>query len=106
MNERKQPIAEDTPVTAEEPAALALSESIRRGDLLGQVMKLSPTDKVALIRYLKHDVGQDEPFRTDEFGRITLNLEMRAAIEKAGHDYEEGRCLTEDAFKQRFSKWL
>ena len=69
-------------------------------------MRLSRPDKVALIAYLKRDIEEDEPFKTDEFGRIMLNKEMREAVHRAEHDFEEGKCLSEDAFQKKFAKWL
>lgn len=74
--------------------------------LLGLVKGLSHPDKVALISYLKKDVGQEEPFRTDEFGRIILTKKMRDAVHLAERDLEEGKCYTESEFKAIFSKWL
>ena len=46
------------------------------------------------------------PFQTDEFGRIALTAEMREDIAKAERDLEDGRCLTEADFKEKFAKWL
>jgi hypothetical protein len=89
-----------------EPLAATLSESVSRSGLLGQVMRLSRPDKIALIAYLKSEIEKDEPFKTDEFGRIMLNKEMREAVRLAERDFEEGRCLSEDAFQKKFSKWL
>ena len=90
----------------QEPAGAALSENVSRSGLLGLVKGLSHPDKVALISYLKKDVGQEDPFRTDEFGRIILTKKMRDAVHLAERDLEEGRCYTESEFKTRFSKWL
>lgn len=98
---------EDNEVTtAAEPAAAMLSESVRRSGLLGQVMGLSRTDKVALIKYLKDDTNTEDYFRTDELGRIALTDQMRKAVLKAEQDLEEGKCLSESDFKERFAKWL
>ena len=88
---------ENDVMIAAEPAAALLSEEVRRSGILSQVMKLSQPDKVALIAYL---------FKTDEFGRIKLTQEMRDAAMKAERDYEDGKCLTEADFKERFAKWL
>ena len=93
-------------MTVSEPVAATLSESVRRSGLLSQVMSLSQPDKKALIRYLKKDVEKEDAFQTDEFGRIALTAEMREDITKAERDLEEGRCLTEADFKERFAKWL
>ena len=90
----------------QEPAVAALSENVSRSGLLGLVKGLSHPDKLALISYLKKDVGQEEPFRTDEFGRIILTKKMRDAVHLAERDLEEGKCYTESEFKARFSKWL
>ena len=91
---------------ASEPAVAMLSESVSQSGLLGQVMSLSRTDKVALIAYLKSDLEQDEPFKTDEFGRIMLTKEMKEAASQAERDFEEGKCLNDEAFQNRFAKWL
>ena len=91
---------------ATEPSAVSFSESVRRSGLLGQVMSLSPTDKVALIEYLKRDIDSDSPFKTDDLGRIILTKDMRDAVGLANRDLEEGRCLTEESFRERFAKWL
>ena len=93
-------------IVAAEPAAAVLSESVTRSGLLGQVMKLSRPDKVALIAYLQNDINEDQPFKTDEFGRIVLTKEMREAVKKAEKDFEDGRCLSEEEFQKRFAKWL
>lgn len=106
MDDKKYTSAEEKSVMAAAPSAAMLSDSVRQTGLLGQVMSLSHTDKEALIRYLKTDVGQEELFKTDEFGRIALTPQMRAAATKAERDYEEGKCLNEDSFRQRFAKWL
>ena len=91
---------------ASEPAAALLSEDVRRSGLLSQVMKLSQPDKVALVRYLRQDTETEVPFKSDELGRIMLTKEMREAVSKAERDYEDGKCLTEADFKERFAKWL
>ena len=105
MEENKCPIEEDSPVMATEPAMM-LSEGVSRSGLLGQVMGLSHSDKVALMKYLRRDTGQADGAMTDEFGRVVLTKEMREAVHKAERDYENGRCLSEEQFKQRFAKWL
>ena len=91
---------------AAEPAAATLSESVTRSGLLGQVMGLSRTDKVALIKYLKEDTGTEDFFKTDEVGRIMLTKQMKEAVVKAERDMEEDKCLSESDFKARFAKWL
>ena len=91
---------------AAEPAAALLSEEVSRSGLLGQVMRLSNPDKVALIRYLNQDVASEDPFQTDEFGRIRLTREMREAVSRAERDLDEGCCFGDAAFNERFAKWL
>ncbi len=91
---------------AAEPAAALLSEEVRNSGILSQVMNLSRPDKVALITYLKKNVDMEEPFKTDEFGRIKLTQEMRNAVVKAERDFEDGKCFSEADFKDRFAKWL
>ena len=91
---------------AGEPAAATFSESVTRSGLLGQLMGLSRKDKVALIKYLKEDTGTEDVFKTDEIGRIALTKQMRDAVLKAERELEEGKCLSESDFKERFAKWL
>ena len=71
--------------TVSEPAAAMLSEDVRKSGLLSQVMKLS---------------------QPDELGRIKLTSKMRADVAKAERDLEDGKCFSEDDFKNRFAKWL
>ena len=96
----------DSKIMASEPIVATLSESVSRSGLLGQVMSLSRPDKVALIAYLKKDIEKDDPFKTEDCGRIVLTNKMREAVLQAECDYEEGRCLSEEAFQKRFAKWL
>lgn len=91
---------------ASEPAVAMMSESITKTGLLSQVMKLSQSDKKALIAYLQKDVATEETFRTDSSGRIILTSKMREDVVRAQNDLEAGRCYTEESFKQRFAKWL
>ena len=93
-------------VMAAEPVAATLSESVSRSGLLGQVMGLSRPDKLALVDYLMKDIEIDEPFKTDELGRIILTKEMRDAVSQTERDFQEGRCLGEEAFQKKFAKWL
>lgn len=67
---------------------------------------MSQTDKEALVRYLRLDIETENPFKTDEFGRIILSKDMQNAVVQAERDLEAGKCLTESAFKERFAKWL
>ncbi|MBR5062158.1 MAG: hypothetical protein IKX24_08465 [Prevotella sp.] len=106
METKKYPITKNDPQILSEPLAASLSESVRKTDLFGQGMGLSHTDKKTIMKHLKQDNEQDEPFRTDEFGRIALTQRMRETATKTEGDYEEGNCLSEDDFKQRFAKWL
>ena len=93
-------------MTVAEPVAATLSESVRSSGLLGQVMSLSQLDKKALIKYLRKDVEKEEPFQTDEFGRVSLTTEMKEDVAKAERDLEKGKCFSEADFKERFAKWL
>ena len=91
---------------ASEPAVAMLSDSITKTGLLSQVMKLSQSDKKALIAYLQKDMAPEETFKTDSSGRIMLTTKMRDDVVRAQKDLEAGRCYTEESFKQRFAKWL
>ena len=84
MKSKKYTITEDEPLTAAEPAVAVLS-STRRTGWGKQVVNL---------------------IQTDELGRVTLSSQMREAVAKAERDYEQGKCLSEEEFKQRFQKWL
>ena len=37
---------------------------------------------------------------------IVLSKEMKESVVRAICDYEEGKCLSEADFKERFAKWL
>ena len=45
-------------------------------------------------------------FWGDEFERIALTPQMRESALQANRDYEDGKCLSEEQFNQRFAKWL
>ena len=51
-------------------------------------------------------IDRDEPFQTDELGRIMLTENMREAVYKAERSMAEGACLTEEMFQTRFANWL
>jgi len=91
---------------ATEPALNVMSDSITKSGLLRQVMKLSRPDKMALIAYLQKDIDTEEPLKTDDQGQIVLSPEMKDAVSKAEQNLANGQCITEEAFRQRFSKWL
>lgn len=97
---------EDNDIIIAAESAAAFSESVTRSGLLGQLMGLSRKDKVALIKYLKEDTGTEDVFKTDEAGRIALTKQMKDAVLNAERELEEGKCLSESDFKERFAKWL
>ena len=37
---------------------------------------------------------------------LVLTDQMRKAVFKAEQDLEDGKCLSESDFKERFAKWL
>lgn len=51
-------------------------------------------------------INYDEPFRTDEFGRIVLSDKMIESVHKAEQSLAAGTFLTEEKFQARFAKWL
>ena len=51
-------------------------------------------------------ISHDEPFRTDDYGRIILSEKMIESVHKAEQSLTDGTCLTEEMFQARFSKWL
>lgn len=51
-------------------------------------------------------ISHDEPFRTDDYGRIVLSEQMIESVHKAEQSLANGTCLTEEMFQARFSKWL
>lgn len=97
---------DDSTFLAQEPVAATISEEVRKSGLLSKIVRLSQSDKIALIDYLKHDIDVASPFQTDSNGQIKLSKEMREDVHRAQNDFEIGKCLTEESFKQRFAKWL
>lgn len=61
--------------------------------------KVTVTEPIAAVL-------SESSFAVDHDGTIILTREVREAVAIAEHSYESGECLTEEAFKQRFSKWL
>lgn len=106
MDKNIYPDIEEESTAAAEPAVGVWSENFSKSGVLGQVMKLSRPDKVALMRYLEKDIEKEEPFLTDGLGRIILTKPMHEALIKAERSYENGECLSEEMLKQRFAKWL
>ena len=51
-------------------------------------------------------INYDEPFRTDEFGRIVLSDKMIESVHKAEQSLAAGTFFTEEKFQARFAKWL
>lgn len=51
-------------------------------------------------------INYDEPFRTDEFGRIVLSDKMIESVHKAEQSLAAGTFLNEEKFQARFAKWL
>lgn len=47
-----------------------------------------------------------EEIITDERGRIILTERMKNSLNKAQQSLEEGRCLNQEMFRERFAKWL
>lgn len=47
-----------------------------------------------------------EDIKTDERGRIILTERMKNSLHKAQQSFEEGRCLNQEMFRKRFTKWL
>lgn len=47
-----------------------------------------------------------EDIKTDERGRIILTERMKNSLLKAQQSLEEGRCLNQEMFRERFAKWL
>ena len=47
-----------------------------------------------------------EDIKTDERGRIILTERMMNSLHKAQQSLEEGRCLNQEMFRERFAKWL
>ena len=92
---------ENDVMIAAEPAAALLSEEVRRSGILSQVMKLSQPDKVALIAYLKRGMETEEPFKTDEFGRIKLTQIQIKNKKIKKKTPQKKRCCKENKAGQR-----
>ena len=106
MDKNIYPDIEEELTAAAEPAVGVLSENFSKSGVLRQVMKLSRPDKVALVRCLEKNLEKEEPFLTDGLGRIILTKPMHEALIKAERSQENGDCLSEETFKQRFAEWL
>ena len=59
-----------------------------------------------LRAFFMTQINYDEPFRTDEFGRIVLSDKMIESVHKAEQSLAAGTFLTEEKFQARFAKWL
>jgi len=53
-----------------------------------------------------HSSIVQEEIKTDERGRILLTERMKNSLHKAQQSLEEGRCLNQEMFRKRFTKWL
>lgn len=53
-----------------------------------------------------HSSIVQEEIKTDERGRIILTEHMKNSLYKAQQSLEEGRCLNQEMFRERFAKWL
>lgn len=82
---KKYSITEDEPQILAEPAVAVLNEGAKSIGPLGQEHSLNTTDKS---------------------GKIVLTSQMQEALAKAENAYKDGKCLSEEAFNQRFEKWL
>lgn len=58
-----------------------------------------------LTEYAQRIIAEDS-LGGDETDEIALSHEMVSAVKQAEQDYREGKCVTKDAFNQRFAKWL
>ena len=58
-----------------------------------------------LTEYSQRIIAEDS-LGGDETDEIALSHEMVSAVKQAEQDYREGKCVTKDAFNQRFAKWL
>ena len=58
-----------------------------------------------LTEYAQRLIAEDSLLQ-DDTDEIVLSQEMVSAVKQAEQDYREGKCVTNDAFNQRFAKWL
>lgn len=61
--------------------------------------------QVEMLEAARSGLVQEE-IKTDERGRIILTEEMKNSLNKAQQSWEEGRCLNQEMFRERFAKWL
>ena len=61
--------------------------------------------QVEMLETARSGLVQEE-IKTDERGRIILTERMKNSLYKAQQSLEEGRCLNQEMFLMRFSKWL
>ena len=88
MNKKDYPYIEEEATNLAEPSVSAWNKRV-----LKNAQSKKETDGAVV-------------FMTDEAGRILLTSEQKNAIAKAEQDLENGKCISEDAFKTRFAKWL
>ena len=58
-----------------------------------------------LTEYAQRLIAEDSLLQ-DDTDEIVLSQEMVSAVKQAAQDYRDGKCVTKDAFNQRFAKWL
>ena len=58
-----------------------------------------------LTEYAQQLIAEDSLLQ-DDTDEIVLSQEMVSAVKQAAQDYRDGKCVTKDAFNQRFAKWL
>ncbi len=66
---------------------------------------MTPEELYAVIVEDVKAIVQEEII-TDERGRIILTERMKNSLNKAQQSLEEGRCLNQEMFRERFAKWL
>ena len=103
----------------EEPSpalTYGMSEELRNSDLLWRIRDLNLEDKTCLIRYIQHDINEEQEREDDFWGSIPAGIigpkTQEEAIERAKaatERYQRGEILSAEEvrtqLKERF-EWL
>ena len=76
------------------------------GQTRGVYLNIPLVDWTLFSELIRKFGWQAENVSSDETNVFQLSPQMEKSIVQAENDYEQGKCITEDSFKQRFAKWL
>ena len=59
-----------------------------------------------MVKQITKNFTKDSHVASFNGSKIILTQNMKEDVGQAERDLEEGRCLTEESFRERFAKWL